>query len=238
MTNSVGDTAIIPEGPFVGASLTLHENGHWHFSSPGSVLEQHPWAMTNCARTKEGVVLGSYHRYDGFKADNTLQAKELLGIEFRCANCGINAGAAWRGAQGGAILYHINGLLFTDTAVGPLCPICLATYRELQALEAHGFLEEDEDEEAGAAVPADVLAALPRRTSSLDDDPCPVCLSGHATPTRSTPALVLVKLPCGHKVCEPCITTWFNRANTCPVCRSPVQHNATQPDEAPAPPGP
>ena len=204
--DQVGCTALIRDGAFAGESLTLHENGYWHITHPQEVLGRFPWAVINAARTKEGRVVGIYNARTGLYLDDTLHAKEARGRELGCAHCGhIHAGGAWGP-------HYFNATTFTDTAAGPLCPMCEAT---LQFRDESGYDDDDDD----AAVPADVLAALPRRTSrrsSRSCSPCAICIEEPA------PGTVLVSLPCGHEFCEPCISTWLARSTGCPTCRAPV----------------
>jgi hypothetical protein len=67
---------------------------------------------------------------------------------------------------------------------------------------------------------------------------CPVCLEDFAPggeggggggegdallpPTTPFPTTRPLALACGHAFCEPCITRWLARHDTCPICRAPV----------------
>ena len=255
--DAVGDMVAIPDGPFAGESLTLHENGHWHLTFPDEVVGRVPWAIHHGARTKQGILLGSYRSGRGLVLDPTLHAKELVGPELRCvgfdnrgewtdpfsppsfANGCYRYGHGCRAdprpgdprvhAQTGEVLYHINALHFTDTQFGLLCCHCAGYYNAmlddeaaLAALERgdyDGDSEEsdDNDEDEEDSVPTDVIEALPRRTFvrvTRQTAPCAICLD------EPTTRLTLVRLPCRHEFCEPCITEWLNRKNACPQCRT------------------
>jgi hypothetical protein len=151
--------------------------------------------------------------------------------------------------QTGEILYRINALWFTATQFGTLCGHCAAYYEDMLANEAallryslvssssvlHAALErgdydgdsdesddndeEDLGEEGEDSVPTDVIEALPRRTFVRffrQAAPCAICLD------EPTTGLTLVRLPCRHEFCEPCVTEWLNRKNACPQCRAPI----------------
>ena len=80
------------------------------------------------------------------------------------------------------------------------------------------FDDNDKDEED--SVPARVIEALPRRTFmrvTRQAAPCAICLD------EPTTDLTLVRLPCRHEFCEPCIIGWLKRKNACPQCRAPIQ---------------
>lgn len=53
---------------------------------------------------------------------------------------------------------------------------------------------------------------------SYESMSCPICLE------EFTPEIPTKKLPCDHKFCKPCLTTWLSKSVTCPVCR----HNYTE----------
>ena len=79
---------------------------------------------------------------------------------------------------------------------------------------------DDNDMDEEGSVPAGVLEALPRRTFVRffrQAAPCAICLD------EPTTGLILVRLPCRHEFCEPCITEWLKRKNACPQCRAPIQ---------------
>ena len=231
--DAVGDMVAIPDGPFAGESLTLHENGHWHLTYPHEVVGRVPWAIEHGARTKQGILVGSYCTMSGgLVLDETLHAKELLGPELRCVGfdnrgcfAGPRAGDPHVHAHTGEVLYHINALWFTDTQFGLLCSDCEACYDAMvddeAALERRlggDFDDNDKDEED--SVPTDVIEALPRRTFVRffrQAAPCAICLD------EPTTGLILVRLPCRHEFCEPCITEWLKRKNACPQCRAPIQ---------------
>lgn len=52
---------------------------------------------------------------------------------------------------------------------------------------------------------------------------CPICHDGYATP---------VQLICGHIFCESCVGTWFDREQTCPLCRAKVADDPSWRDGA------
>ena len=263
--DAVGDMVAIPDGPFAGESLTLHENGHWHLTHPHEVVGRVPWAIQHGARTKQGILVGSYRSGRGLVLDETLHAKELMGPELRCvgfdnrgeridsysppsfANEGYRYGHGCRAgpragdphvhAHTGEVLYHINALWFTDTQFGLLCCHCERYYKDMldneaalaawergdydgDSDEADDNDEEDVEEEEEDSVPTDVIEALPRRTFVRffrQAAPCAICLD------EPTTGLTLVRLPCRHEFCEPCITEWLKRKNACPQCRAPIQ---------------
>ena len=237
-----GDMVAIPDGPFAGESLTLNANGHWHFTYPDEVVGRVPWAIEHGARTKQGILVGSYRYGRGLVLDETLHAKELLGPELRCVGfdnrgeridpysppsfangcyryghgcrAGPRAGDPHVHAHTGEVLYHINALWFTDTQFGLLCSDCSDCYEAMVDDEAALNAEDEED-----SVPTDVIEALPRRTFVRffrQAAPCAICLD------EPTTGLTLVRLPCRHEFCEPCITEWLNRKNACPQCRVPI----------------
>ena len=242
--DAVGDMVAIPDGPFAGESLTLHENGHWHLTYPHEVVGRVPWAIEHGARTKQGILVGSYCTMSGgLVLDETLHAKELLGPELRCVGfdnrgeridpysppsfangcyryghgcrAGPRAGDPHVHAHTGEVLYHINALWFTDTQFGLLCSDCSDCYEAMVDDEAALNAEDEED-----SVPTDVIEALPRRTFVRffrQAAPCAICLD------EPTTGLILVRLPCRHEFCEPCITEWLKRKNACPQCRAPIQ---------------
>jgi len=276
--DAVGDMVAIPDGPFAGESLTLHENGHWHFTFPDEVVGRVPWAIPHGARTKQGILVGFYHSRRGLVLDETLHAKELMGPELQCVgfdNHGEQtdpssppsfANGCYRYGHGcreddprpgvprmhtqtGEILYRINALWFTATQFGLLCGHCAAYYKDMlnneaallryslvssssvlnAALERGDYDgdsdvaddndEEDLGEEEEDSVPTDVIEALPRRTFVRffrQAAPCAICLD------EPTTGLTLVRLPCRHEFCEPCVTEWLNRKNACPQCRAPI----------------
>jgi hypothetical protein len=118
-------------------------------------------------------------------------------------------------AHTGEVLYHINALWFTDTQFGLLCSDCSDCYEAMVDDEAALNAEDEED-----SVPTDVIEALPRRTFVRffrQAAPCAICLD------EPTTGLILVRLPCRHEFCEPCITEWLKRKNACPQCRAPIQ---------------
>ena len=79
---------------------------------------------------------------------------------------------------------------------------------------------DDNDKDEEDSVPARVIEALPRRTFmrvTRQAAPCAICLD------EPTTDLTLVRLPCRHEFCEPCISGWLKRKNACPQCRAPIQ---------------
>ncbi|KAL0267302.1 UNVERIFIED_CONTAM: hypothetical protein PYX00_009614 [Menopon gallinae] len=52
---------------------------------------------------------------------------------------------------------------------------------------------------------------------------CPICHDDYDKP---------VLLHCGHVFCEACVTTWFDREQTCPLCRTKVADDPTWKDGA------
>lgn len=79
---------------------------------------------------------------------------------------------------------------------------------------------DDNDKDEEDSVPARVIEALPRRTFmrvTRQAAPCAICLD------EPTTDLTLVRLPCRHEFCEPCIIGWLKRKNACPQCRAPIQ---------------
>ena len=79
---------------------------------------------------------------------------------------------------------------------------------------------DDDDKDEEDSVPARVIEALPRRTFmrvTRQAAPCAICLD------EPTTELTLVRLPCRHEFCEPCIIGWLKRKNACPQCRAPLQ---------------
>ena len=92
---------------------------------------------------------------------------------------------------------------------------CSDCYEAMVDDEAALNAEDEED-----SVPTDVIEALPRRTFVRffrQAAPCAICLD------EPTTGLILVRLPCRHEFCEPCITEWLKRKNACPQCRAPIQ---------------
>ena len=51
---------------------------------------------------------------------------------------------------------------------------------------------------------------------SLRDSTCSVCMDELKCP---------IKLSCGHVFCEACIAQWFEKEDTCPLCRKAVKRN-------------
>ena len=51
---------------------------------------------------------------------------------------------------------------------------------------------------------------------TLNDHTCSVCMDELTKP---------VKLSCGHVFCEACIAQWFEKEDTCPLCRKAVKRN-------------
>jgi Ring finger domain len=47
------------------------------------------------------------------------------------------------------------------------------------------------------------------------EDPCPICLE---KPNAST-SIRRIHV-CGHRYCDPCISTWLQAHKTCPVCKT------------------
>ena len=43
---------------------------------------------------------------------------------------------------------------------------------------------------------------------------CPVCYENN---------IQMENLSCGHNICKYCSNKWFERSNTCPLCRSSVR---------------
>ena len=221
----MGDTTLIREGPYAGESLT-HEHGYWHFTDPDQVLQRFPWVVAHGPRTKEGVVLGSYHSRGGggsrLVLDRTFHEKESLGTSLCCANstrgCGWHAGKSHTHTVTGEHLFYYNLVMLEDTPSGLLCPMCAALAREENGEPQPDEDEDDDGDEEEASVPAKVLAALPRRASSSRiRGPCAICLDSLAKP-----GLVVVKLPCEHEFCEGCIETWLSQAVACPTCRRTI----------------
>ena len=69
---------------------------------------------------------------------------------------------------------------------------------------------DDNDKDEEDSVPARVIEALPRRTFmrvTRQAAPCAICLD------EPTTDLTLVRLPCRHEFCEPCISGWLKRKN-------------------------
>ena len=56
-------------------------------------------------------------------------------------------------------------------------------------------------------------AAVPGAGSEEEVDECPVCLGEQDTS---------LKLPCGHKLCSSCASSWLARNASCPLCRAPA----------------
>ncbi|XP_030369615.1 uncharacterized protein LOC115620502 [Scaptodrosophila lebanonensis] len=52
---------------------------------------------------------------------------------------------------------------------------------------------------------------------------CPICHDSYTTP---------VILECGHIFCDECVSTWFKREQTCPMCRAKVSDDPTWQDGA------
>ena len=51
---------------------------------------------------------------------------------------------------------------------------------------------------------------------TLNDHTCSVCMDELTKP---------IKLSCGHVFCEACIAQWFEKEDTCPLCRKAVKRN-------------
>ncbi|KAH3877383.1 E3 ubiquitin-protein ligase RNFT1-like [Dreissena polymorpha] len=47
------------------------------------------------------------------------------------------------------------------------------------------------------------------------EENCPICQDDYQDP---------VMLPCKHIFCENCVSIWFDREKTCPMCRAEIQH--------------
>ena len=56
-------------------------------------------------------------------------------------------------------------------------------------------------------------AAVSGAGSEEEVDECPVCLGEQDTS---------LKLPCGHKLCSSCASSWLARNASCPLCRAPA----------------
>lgn len=52
---------------------------------------------------------------------------------------------------------------------------------------------------------------------------CPICYDDYKNP---------VLLHCSHIFCETCVATWFDREQTCPVCRAVVADDPSWRDGA------
>ncbi|OXA52568.1 RING finger and transmembrane domain-containing protein 2 isoform X2 [Folsomia candida] len=52
-----------------------------------------------------------------------------------------------------------------------------------------------------------------KELDSMDSVICPICHDSFTSPTR---------LSCSHVFCEECVSTWFDRGMTCPMCRAKV----------------
>ena len=212
------NTVLIPDGPFAGELLRLHEvdgHSHWRFHSPNDVITRHPWALTEYERHITGECV-----------DENLKAMEALGPELHCARCEVHAGVSITCPDTGEHLGgYINASFFIRHRVGYVCVECISEYiTHMRAALQMGEEEhqsdepmeddEDGDEAEAGGVPAHELAALtrhgPRRASG---EPCPICFE--------IPSLVFV-LPCAHELCQGCATTWLGQASTCPTCRGPV----------------
>ena len=51
----------------------------------------------------------------------------------------------------------------------------------------------------------------------LDDVECVICLA------TCLPAHEAKAAPCGHRFCLTCIMVWWERVDTCPLCRKPIE---------------
>lgn len=60
-----------------------------------------------------------------------------------------------------------------------------------------------------------------KELESLDSLTCPICHDTFSSPTR---------LSCSHVFCEECVSTWFDRGMTCPMCRAKVVDDPTYRD--------
>jgi hypothetical protein len=230
--DAVGDEVTIVDGPLAGESLTLHDDMYWRLTRPEEVVQRVPWALPHSPRTKHGIVAGYWHHGE-LVLDDSLHDKELLGPELQCvgcfppgtppgAECGLRAGTEHRHRITGEVLYYINAVHFHDGPDGrPLCSFCNATFRHFHGLDedADDDDEEEDDEEEAEGVPIDVLETLPRRTilrATRHMPPCAICLS------EPIAGLCLIRLPCHHEFCEPCITAWLGHKNACPSCRASI----------------
>ncbi|XP_004533642.1 E3 ubiquitin-protein ligase RNFT1 [Ceratitis capitata] len=63
----------------------------------------------------------------------------------------------------------------------------------------------------------------PERNLDASDDMCAICQDSYVSP---------VVLECGHIFCNSCVTTWFKREQTCPMCRAKVGDNLAWHDGA------
>ena len=55
-------------------------------------------------------------------------------------------------------------------------------------------------------------------TDATPDMQCPVCIETFG----DTPLTNILQLPCRHRYHTACINTWFERRDTCPLCRVPL----------------
>lgn len=70
----------------------------------------------------------------------------------------------------------------------------------------------------------DELNNLQRRRVNTDDDiQCAVCLS------ECTEGQNIITLRCNHSFHVNCITSWLQRRNTCPICRTPISDSTNNP---------
>ncbi|KIY61601.1 hypothetical protein CYLTODRAFT_495178 [Cylindrobasidium torrendii FP15055 ss-10] len=56
----------------------------------------------------------------------------------------------------------------------------------------------------------------------VDEESCPICLDEYTSDTLVT------RLSCSHWLHKPCLDSWLERADTCPLCRNPVAPRQTQ----------
>jgi len=56
--------------------------------------------------------------------------------------------------------------------------------------------------------------ATPEQVAELGENTCSICQDEMQQP---------ITLPCNHLFCEECVSEWFEREKTCPICRSVVK---------------
>ena len=54
--------------------------------------------------------------------------------------------------------------------------------------------------------------------NSLQDTTCSVCMDKLTNP---------IQLSCGHLFCEDCISQWFEKKTTCPLCRKVIKKGSS-----------
>jgi len=78
------------------------------------------------------------------------------------------------------------------------------------------FAEEEDARAAAKCISIAELDLLTITVTPKNDDTCSICMDQGSD--ISTP----VQIGCGHVFCMSCIRTWTRRANTCPMCRTPL----------------